>query len=258
MRRADRRPPGHHRPERCPRLSPGADGASGAGEPSHLTTFPSGWRARGARSLRAGDSSAVDSPLCGARGGALAPYGTRAPKELLHHLPASILRRPAVFARPPDTPTGVRRSRIRDRRPPAYRCSAVPGLMSLHPGDPDGVRFLRSSLCTHHLPSGHCVPRRARPQLDALAEETAQSQHCCAALLALQPRSCSRQPLTTAGRPVRSSVPSPSCDCLASVLHHRTVMRVLLPGSSCLPGPDRSWLRQNHKYSTGECLLSQG
>lgn len=58
------------------------------------------------------------------------PFGTKAPKELQHHLPALVLRRPSVSAQPPDTPTGVRGSRMRDRRPPTYRCPAVPGLAS--------------------------------------------------------------------------------------------------------------------------------
>jgi hypothetical protein len=58
------------------------------------------------------------------------PYGTRAPKELQHHLPALVLRRPSVSAQPPVTTTGARGSRMRDRRPPTYRCPAVPGLTS--------------------------------------------------------------------------------------------------------------------------------
>ncbi len=73
------------------------------------------------------------------------PYGTRAPKELLHHLSALILRRPCVSADPTEMLPGVRGSRLLDRRPPHYRCPAVPGL-NFHPGDPDGARLLRSSL----------------------------------------------------------------------------------------------------------------
>ncbi|GAA2942812.1 hypothetical protein GCM10010446_30130 [Streptomyces enissocaesilis] len=46
------------------------------------------------------ESTPVASPLDGTRGGALVPYGTRAPKELLHHLPALVLRRPSVSADP--------------------------------------------------------------------------------------------------------------------------------------------------------------
>jgi hypothetical protein len=55
------------------------------------------------------------------------PYGTRAPKELLHHLPALILHRPYVSADPTETLSGTRGSRLLDRRPPHYRCPAVPG-----------------------------------------------------------------------------------------------------------------------------------
>jgi hypothetical protein len=54
------------------------------------------------------------------------PYGTRAPKEL-HHLPALILRRPSVSADPTWLLSWVRGSRLLDRRPPHYRCPAVPG-----------------------------------------------------------------------------------------------------------------------------------
>ncbi|MDQ0935213.1 hypothetical protein QFZ49_005184 [Streptomyces turgidiscabies] len=70
---------------------------------------------------------------------------------------------------------------------------------------------------------------------------------------------CSRRPLITAGHPVRPSVPSPSynpgsgtppphrpanCNC------------VLLPGSSCLPGPAVSLgYERNHNHTTTQCLL---
>ena len=54
--------------------------------------------------------------------------GTRAPKELLHHLPTLILHRPPVSADPTELLSGIRGSRLLDRRPPHYRCPAVPGL----------------------------------------------------------------------------------------------------------------------------------
>ncbi|GAA5707546.1 hypothetical protein Save01_08415 [Streptomyces avermitilis] len=57
-------------------------------------------------------------------------YGTRAPKELLHHLPASVLRRPTEVRTAARYAGGMRGSRMRDRRPPTYRCPAVPGLTS--------------------------------------------------------------------------------------------------------------------------------
>lgn len=49
------------------------------------------------------------------------------PKELLHHLPAFVLRRPSVSAHPTEKPSGIPGSRLLDRRPPHYRCPAVPG-----------------------------------------------------------------------------------------------------------------------------------
>lgn len=51
---------------------------------------------------------------------------------------------------------------------------------------------------------------------------------------------CSRRPLITAGHPVRSSAPSPSCNPGSGTPPpHRPAHcnYILLPGSSCLPGP---------------------
>jgi hypothetical protein len=75
------------------------------------------------------------------------PYGTRAPKELLHHLPALEVGRPSVSARPSGMPPGVRGSRMRDRRPPHYRCPAVPGLTT-------SARAILMALGSSVLPSG--------------------------------------------------------------------------------------------------------
>jgi len=202
------------------------------------------------------------------------PYGTRAPKELQHHLPTLVLCRPSVSARPPGTPTGVRGSRMRDRRPPAYRCPAVPGLASsaraILMALDSSVLPSRSITCERELrtactaDTANCwwpyaaPPSGGRPRRPSCVC-SGREPHCRisparvrsptpspgvplnTALLVLQPRqlrSCVWRPLATAGRPVRPSVPSPSYDNLASKLHHRTVLRVLLPGSSCLPGLD--------------------
>src|ERR1700689_689725 len=56
------------------------------------------------------------------------PPGPR--RNLLHHRPPLILRRPSVSADPAVTLPGARGSRLLDRRPPHYRCPAVPGLES--------------------------------------------------------------------------------------------------------------------------------
>lgn len=55
-------------------------------------------------------------------------YGTGAPKELLHHRPAMIgCAGFSCSACPPGRGRGLRGSRLLDRRPPHYRCPAVPG-----------------------------------------------------------------------------------------------------------------------------------
>ncbi|GHD75265.1 hypothetical protein GCM10010336_50650 [Streptomyces goshikiensis] len=56
-------------------------------------------------------------------------------------------------------------------------------------------------------------------------------------LRVLRLRYFSRLPLITAGRPVRSPVPSPYCKTLASRLHHRTALlnRNYLYCGSCCP-----------------------
>ena len=75
------------------------------------------------------------------------PYGTRTPKELLHHLPALVLRRPSVSADPTEMPSGLLGSRLPDRRPPHYRFPAVPGLKT-------SARAILMALGSSVLPSG--------------------------------------------------------------------------------------------------------
>lgn len=115
------------------------------------------------------------------------------------------------------------------------------------PGDPDGARLLRSSLLINCLvllvirTAGGLSERHLRqpapspvlrllwlrtplpnrparaPAADAFTEEPL-TTHCWSCDLHLrvlhlhQLRSCSRRPLITVGHPVRSSVPSPSCN----------------------------------------------
>ncbi len=175
------------------------------------------------------------------------PYGTRAPKELLHHLSALILRRPCVSADPADTLPGVRGSRLLDRRPPHYRCPAVPGLKasarailmvlgsSVLPSVincillvlrnaqwPDPAPLFGSQpRCPSCVFSGlepHCrTSRCARPQLTP-SPRCCSLLHCWVLRTALTGTAtaycwyCSWRPLITAGHPVRSSVSSPSCN----------------------------------------------
>ncbi|MDQ0718642.1 hypothetical protein QFZ55_008094 [Streptomyces luteogriseus] len=168
--------------------------------------------------------------------------GARAPKELLHHLPALVLRRPAVSADPTWMLSGVRGSRLLDRRPPHYRCPAVPGpktsaraiLMALGSSVLPSVfnHSLLSGLQQHHSSAASPVavlrllwlgtplpnfPVRASAA-DAFTEVllTDFTAVYCELPLRVMPlrqlRYCSRRPLITAGHPVRQSVPSPSCN----------------------------------------------
>lgn len=198
------------------------------------------------------------------------------PKELLHHLPALLLCRPSVTAHPTETLSGMLGSRLLDRRPPHYRCPAVPGLKtsarailmapnsSVHSliagtaGDatcsvachsatlrqPAPVRL--SCICSGLEP--HCrTSRCARPQ-----PTPSPRYHSLTSLLGTANCTyttatayCSRRPLITAGHPVRLSVPSPSCNNPGSGTPppHRPAHcnYGLLPGSSCLPGPLSLW-----------------
>lgn len=85
------------------------------------------------------------------------PCGTRAPKELLHHLPTLMLRRPSVSADPTEMLSGVRGSRLLDRRPPHYRCPAVPGLQTSARAILMALNSSVLSLWMNYLPSGNCV-----------------------------------------------------------------------------------------------------
>jgi len=150
------------------------------------------------------------------------PYGTRAPKELLHHLPALILRRPSVSADPTEMLSGLLGSRLLDRRPPHYRCPAVPGfttsaraiLMAL------GSSVLPSGI--NHLLSGDCV-LLVLLYCALLVMRTAQWPRT-APLFGSQPRrpSCVYSGLEPHCRTSRCArpqpTPSPGCCSLTSLL----------------------------------------
>ena len=176
--------------------------------------------------------------------------------------------------------SGVRGSRLLDRRPPHYRCPAVPGpktstraiLMALGSSVlSPWMNYLSSENCVllvaYHSatlrqpapsPVLHLLwlrtplpnlPARA-PAADAFTEEPLTNALLVlrTALTELHLRYCSRRPLITAGtRSGRQSRRRPATT-LASELHHRTVLRtataVLLAGSSSLPGLTRSRLRE--------------
>ena len=161
-----------------------------------------------------------------------------------------VVRGPSVSACPPGGLGGVRGSLLFDLRPPHYRdVLRYPGSMSPPRAILTALRLLRSSsmscfvllpvlrttgparqplvalsfgsqprrptrLCSGLEP--HCrTSRCARPQ-----PTPSPRYHCPAPLLdptncrycsLRQLRSCLRRPLNTAGHPVRSPVPSPSC-----------------------------------------------
>ena len=179
---------------------------------------------------------------------------------------------------------------MRDRRPPHYRCPAVPGLTmsarailmalgssvlpsGINHSPTAGTALLRTagdanrsvtyhsatvrqpapSPVLHLLRLGTPLPNlpvRA-PAADAFTEVL---------LTDFTAGYCSRRPLITAGHPVRSSVPSPSCKNPGSGTPppHRPAYcnYVLLPGSSCLPGPsDSLGYERNHNHGATQCLL---
>ena len=81
------------------------------------------------------------------------PCGTRAPKGLQHHLPAWNCA--GLLCPHRHGGAGVRGSRLLDRRPPRYRCPAVPGLRAsarailMAPGSsvlPSGINHLSSGV----------------------------------------------------------------------------------------------------------------
>jgi hypothetical protein len=82
------------------------------------------------------------------------PYGTRAPKELATPSAGPGTAPTFCFRRPGRNAAGARGSRLLDRRPPHYRCPAVPGLKTPARAilTVPGSSVLPSEIC--QLPSG--------------------------------------------------------------------------------------------------------
>ena len=182
------------------------------------------------------------------------PEGTATPSA------GPLLRRPSVSAPTHEGCERTRGSRLLDRRPPHYRCPAVPGLsisarailtascsfvlslwvQRLHEAlFPAGTAYccvllvMRTTRWPEQAPLFGSQPRRpscvcsglephcrtsrcARPQPTPSPRYhphnfTAGYRELHLQVL-LHLRSCTWQPLITAGHPVRSSAPSPSCD----------------------------------------------
>ena len=74
------------------------------------------------------------------------PCGTRAPKELLHHLPALVLRRPTVSAPPPGGLAGGAGIAVARPETTSLSMSCGTRAQDVRPGDPDGAPLLRSFL----------------------------------------------------------------------------------------------------------------
>lgn len=160
------------------------------------------------------------------------------------------------------------------------------------PGDPDGARLLRSSLLVNYSPTetANCwwprtaplfgsQPRRpscvcsglephCRTSRYARPQPTPSPGYCSLTSLlgtanlhlpVLPLRYCSWRPLITAGHPVRSSVPSPSCNRsgFGTPPPHRPANYncVQLPGSSSLPGSLDLGYKRNHNHTATQCLL---
>lgn len=200
--------------------------------------------------------------------------GTRAPKELLHHLPALVLCRPSVSADPTERLSGLRGSRLLDRRPPHYRCPAVPGskmsarailmvlgssvlpsvincvLPVMRPASGQWKRHFRQSWNpTAELPDACARSRRLHQgaaHLPSLLSTTALT----AVQLVAAPDHCGPP------GPVVSPVRRPATT-LATRLHHRTVLHT---ATSCTAGTaDRQFVSARPfclLWATGETITT--
>jgi hypothetical protein len=189
-----------------------------------------------------------------------------------------------------------------DRRPPHYRCPAVPGLshsarailMALGPsvlslwdlltagtalprtaGDATCSVTCHSATLRQPAPSPVLrllwlrtplpnLPARA-PAADAFTEEPLTYLHCWIPLTALTGTATSTAVLLTAA-PDHCEPPGPVVSPVAVLqqpwLRNSTTappctfqLHVLLPGSSCLPGPADLGYERNHSQTISQCLL---
>ncbi len=195
------------------------------------------------------------------------PFGTRAPKELLHHLPALVMRRPSVSADPPERGREMRGSRLLDRRPPHYRCPAVPRLKTSARAI---LMALRSSVLpsgNNHSSNGYCVllviRTAQRPVVAPLFGSQPRRPSCVCSGLEPHCRTsrCARPQPTPSPRLLLTDFTAGYCHCvncvtarggplslratrsgrqsrrrpataLASKLHHRTVLRTATTGAA--------------------------
>jgi hypothetical protein len=174
-------------------------------------------------------------------------------RKLLHHPPAVVRYRLTVSADPTVMPSGVRGSLLLDRRPPHYRCPAVPGLDSYARAILMALVSSVSSLddqllggwycwcCTPLCPTGaanciyqYCVcgPAHGGP--------------CYCGLPGVVAGPVALPPQTGFGVPTST----PSC--------HLHLPALLADSSSSARPCCPSRYERNHNYGIAQCLLQQG
>jgi len=164
------------------------------------------------------------------------PYGTRAPKELATPSAGPGTAPTFCFRRPGRNAAGARGSRLLDRRPPHYRCPAVPGLKTPARAilTVPGSSVLPSEIS--HLPSGTAYYTAAFDSAALRQPARRPSCFCSGSGPRCLTSRCARpQPTPSPGYCSPTSLP---------------------PGSSSLPGPTVSLgYARNYTHATSQCLL---